>query len=257
MHLFDTHCHTELSACAEDVSLEMYQELATASDVCFAITDHSAHIFYPPGKAWAFWGDDARAIFGANYKQGLDQCAEYLEWLENGRRGNMLIGVELDVFADGTMVFDPDLLPRLDIIVGAVHGIRALSSELSDDKVAQEFIARTLALCDIGADTLAHPFREWAQKKREVPQSLVEWLVSTAREHSIALELNCHYQVPDCDRFMLRLCREAGVTVSIATDTHRAHEFGDFASHRLLLDEVGYAPSDWAELLLQPSEVTG
>jgi len=252
MEFFDCHCHTERSACAEDVSLAMYTHIARRGGPAFAITDHSAHLFYPPGKAWSFWGDDARAVFDRHHAAGLTQCAEYVQWLREAQTGNMLVGVELDVFEDGTFVFDEDLLGELDIILGAVHGIRALSQDAPMAEVKREFKTRTLHLCELGVHALVHPFREFKQKSREVPLSLIEWLVETAADTGTALELNCHYQVPECDVPMLRLCAQAQVPIAIATDTHRAHEFGDFSYHREMLDAAGIEAGTWPQTLMGP-----
>lgn len=129
MRFFDCHCHTERSDCSEDVSLDMYVNIARESDAVFAITDHSAHIFYPPESPWAFWGEGAEALFEQCHAQGMARCAQYAQDLRAAQTGGMLVGVELDALPDGRVVFDPDLLGELDFIVGAVHGIRALAAE--------------------------------------------------------------------------------------------------------------------------------
>ncbi len=249
MEFFDCHCHTELSACAEDVSLQMYTEIAEKNDCAFCITDHSAHLFYPPGQAWAFWGDDAESIFDESYADGLIRCAEYVEWVRKAQTGNMLVGVELDVMPDGRLVFDPALLPELDFILGAVHGVRGLEDRPLDE-VIDGYKSRTLRLFEAGARALAHPFREWKQKERTVPESLLEWLVETAKDAGVALELNCHFHVPEYDVPMLRLCAEAGVPIAIGTDTHRSYEFGDFTYHIEMLRQAGIAEDTWPTILM-------
>jgi len=250
MEFFDCHCHTERSACAENVSLAMYVELAARGNAPFAITDHSAHLFYPPEAKWAFWGDDADLLFREHYDAGIARCADYVAWLREAQTGQMLVGVELDVFYDGRLVFDPQLLSELDFIIGAVHGIRALNRELPLEDVVDELKTRTLHLAEAGADAIAHPFREWKQKKRDVPIEVVEWLVDTARDGDFALELNCHYKVPEADLAMVALCVERGVPIAIGTDTHRAHEFADFSYHEEILRQAGVSPDQWDAVLL-------
>ena len=239
MPFLDCHCHTERSDCSEDVSLERYAELAPVCGFSFAITDHSAHLFYPPDNKWAFWTDAAEALFEEHYQAGLARCARYVTDVRAVQTGGMLLGVELDVLPDGRMVFDPDLLDGLDLVLGAVHGIRALRQDRPLEEVVDEFKSRTLRLCELRVDALAHPFREWKSAKRAVPPGLMEWTVEAARDAGMALELNCHYQVPECDRPMIRLCAELGVPIAIGTDSHRSHEFGDFSYHRRLLAEEG------------------
>jgi histidinol phosphatase-like PHP family hydrolase len=250
MEFFDCHCHTERSACIEGASLAMYVEKARGGAPAFAVTDHSAHVFYPPDNRWAFWTDDAERVYEECEDEGRARCREYVRWLREAQTGNMLVGVELDILPDGRMVFDEDLLPELDVILGAAHSLRSLNREEPLDKVVAEFQARTEALLDVGVDALVHPFREWAAKHREVPGELIEWLVDTAGAARVALELNCHYPVPRCDVPMVRLCGERGVKVAIGTDTHRPHEFGDFSYHLRILEEAGVGEGAWEELLM-------
>lgn len=254
MRFFDCHCHTERSDCSEDVSLQMYVDLANSTDQVFAITDHSAHLFYPPGSPWAFWGDEAEDLFERHHHDGLARCEEYIRWVRDAQTGGMLVGVELDVFPDGRIVFDPDLLGELDMVLGAVHGLRAIAHELPLEDLISEYKTRTLRLCEVGVHALAHPFREWKQKEREVPPSLIEWLVETARDSGTALELNCHYEVPEYDLPMTRLCLDAGVPIAIGTDTHRSREFGEFAYHEDILRRAGVPEGRW-EAVVMPSPV--
>ncbi len=255
MTFFDCHCHTERSACAEDVSLAMYAEIARTSDRVFAVTDHSAQLFYGPEHPWGFWQDDAEEKFAACYDEGMARCEDYVEWVRSAQTGGMLVGTELDVFYDGTLVFDPELLGELDFVIGAVHGARALKQELPLADVIDEFKTRTLHLCEAGVDALAHPFREWKQKERPVPLDLIDWLVTTAADAETSIELNCHYKVPEWDLPMLQRCVEVGVPIAIGTDTHRKREFGEFSYHEELLAQAGIAEADWGTALLGAPQV--
>lgn len=249
MQWFDTHCHTELSDCAEDVSLEMYVDHALRGCHPFAVTDHSAHVFYPVDDRWGFWGDHATETFGRCYEAGVSRAGDYVRRLRDNLVPGMFAGIELDALPDGRPVFDEALLPTLDIVVGAVHGIRALMKERPDEEVTREFKMRFLRLCELGVHSLAHPFREWQQSRREVEPGLLEWLVDAAADAGVALELNCHYELPHLDVPMVQLCVERGVRLSIATDTHRAREFGDFRYHERILIDAGLQPHEWDGLL--------
>ena len=248
---WDCHCHTERSACAEDVSLEAYRQRALDNaNYVFAITDHSAHLFYPPDNRWGFWTDQATEIFEACYDEGIQRCRDYVNWVRASQVNGMLVGVELDCFEDGRLAFDPDLLSSLDIIVGAVHGHRALKRGAPWEEVVAEFQTRVLRLFEAGAQVIAHPFREFAQNKRDVPDSLIQWLVNAAADAGAALELNCHYQVHDADVRMVLRCLACGVPIAIGTDTHRAREFADFSYHVDVLREVGLTPDTWEQYLM-------
>jgi len=104
---FDCHTHTEFSSCAEDVTLQGYVEIAETTSRSFAITDHSAQIFYPPDKRWGFWSEDAVELFEANQESGRERIEHYIRTVRDAQCGGMLVGTELDVLGDGRKVF-PD-----------------------------------------------------------------------------------------------------------------------------------------------------
>ncbi|HCA47485.1 MAG TPA: hypothetical protein DEP45_09075, partial [Armatimonadetes bacterium] len=157
--LFDCHTHTEFSACAEDVSLQRYVEITRTSDQPFAITDHSAQIFYPPTNRWGFWSDDAVALFEANIESGGARIRHYVDTIREAQCGGMYVGTELDVLPDGRMVFPDDLLGSLDTVAGAVHSMPTLKAERPLDEIYAEFRFQVTALAGHGIDLLVHPYR--------------------------------------------------------------------------------------------------
>ena len=116
---FDCHTHTEFSSCAEDVTLQGYVAIARAGSQQFAITDHSAQIFYPPDNRWGFWTEDAVPIFEANIESGRERIVHYIETIRAAQCDGMFVGTELDVLPDGRKVFPEGLLGTLDVVLGA------------------------------------------------------------------------------------------------------------------------------------------
>lgn len=257
MEFFDCHCHTERSACIEGANLAMYVDLARNGAAPFAVTDHSAHLFYPPDNRWAFWTDDAERVYDQCQEEGRERCREYVRWLREAQTGQMLVGTELDILPDGRIVFAEELLGELDILLGAAHSLRAVAREEPLGVVVEEFRSRVGALLEVGVDVLVHPFREWAQKGREVPLEVIRWLVAQADRAGAALEVNCHWQVPQCDIPMVRMCVERGVKVAIGSDTHRPHEFGDFRYHVEVLRKAGVREDEWEQITLAAAPAKG
>ncbi len=250
--LFDCHTHTEFSSCAEDVTLQRYVEIARTTDQSFAITDHSAQIFYPPENRWGFWSDDAVALFEANIESGGARIRHYVETIREAQCGGMYVGTELDVLPDGRKVFPDDLLANLDVVAGAVHSMPTLRAERPVDEVYAEFRFQVEALASHGMDLLVHPYRLVLAAGVPVSDELIAWTVSCARDAGFALEINSHKQYPDADLRMVRLALEMGVTIAIGTDTHRTSEFGDFSYHRQILTEAQLPEESWSAHLLQP-----
>ncbi len=245
----DCHAHTEASACAEDVTLQGYADFARTSDMVFTITDHSAHIFYPPGNAWSFWTDDAVPLYEANLEAGRERVESYLRKVRRARCGGMLIGTELDVLPDGRPVFPEDVLRGLDVVLGAVHSLPTVRARRPLKEVMAEYKFQARALADLRMDILAHPFRVTLGEGYPLPDDLLEWC-------GFALEINSHKQYPDADLKMIRLALEAGVMLATGTDTHRWSEFGDFSYHAEVLTEAGVPAEQWPEVLWQHQPAT-
>ncbi|MGI5817176.1 MAG: PHP domain-containing protein [Armatimonadota bacterium] len=250
---FDCHTHTEFSACAEDVTLQGYVEIARTGSQQFAITDHSAQMFYPPDNRWGFWTDDAVALYDANREGGDERIFHYVETIRAAQCGGMLVGIELDVLPDGRKVFPDGLLESLDVIAGAVHSMPTLRHERPVDEVHAEFREQVEALAGHGIEVLVHPYRLILADGVPVSDELLEWTVRIARDAGFALEINSHKQFPDCDVRMVRLALEEGVTIAIGTDTHRTEEFGDFSYHEQILRGAGLAPADRDGRLFHPA----
>ena len=249
---FDCHTHTEFSACAEDVTLQGYVEIARESSQQFAITDHSAQMFYPPDNKWGFWTEDAVEIFEANREAGDRRITEYVETIRDAQCGGMLVGIELDVLPDGRKVFPDGLLGSLDVVAGAVHSMSTLRRARPVDEVYAEFREQVEALAGHGMEVLVHPFRLVLADGIPVDDELLGWTVRAAAECGFAVEINSHKQFPDCDVRMVRLALEHDVTIAVGTDTHRSEEFGDFRYHEQILREAGLSAGTWNAHLYYP-----
>lgn len=251
MSFCDCHCHTERSACAEDVSLEWYSTIGAAMGQAFVVTDHSAHLYAPADRMWAFWTPEGRSIIEAYRSQGDAALDRYIEDVRAMQSGRMLLGIELDMFIDGTPVCNPDRMMDFDVIVGAAHSFPALQAEAEVACVFKEYKTLVRHLMRWGIDVLAHPFRPICLKGYEISDDIIDWLVDIAGEWDVALEINSHNIWRQEDVKMANLALERGVALSVGTDAHRISEFGDFSYHREIADVLGACADD---LYWYPSE---
>jgi len=245
----DCHVHTEFSACGEDVALQGYADFARTSEMVFAITDHAAHIFYPPGHAWSFWTEDAVALYEANRQSGRQRIEDYLSLVRAAQGGGMLVGTELDILPDGRPVFPDDIVRDLDVVLGAVHSLPTLRAGRPLQEVVAEYQFQAGVLAEMNIDILAHPFRTMLGADCPVPQHLLEWLVALAADAGFALEINSHKRYAENDLALMRLALEAGVTLATGTDSHRRSEFGDFSYHAEMLERAGVPTEQWPGIL--------
>lgn len=248
----DVHTHSEYSACGEDVTVAGYAEIARTNDSIFALTDHSAHQYFPPEKKWGFWSDEADEMFEACREDGPRRIREYLEYVRSLQCGGMLIGVELDIMPDGRIVYPEELLGDLDVVLGVVHSMPTIRHERPASEVEDEFRFQIRRIGEIGVDALAHPFRQLLGSGFEVGEDLIRWTVQVMADAGVALEINSHKVFPEHDLAMVRMALEAGAQLAIGTDAHRANEFGDFSYHIDILGQAGVDEDAWPEVIWTP-----
>lgn len=250
---FDCHVHSSRSACAEDINDAWLFERAQNSGICFAVTDHTMHMYYEPEIAWALYRKDALRLFEARRDSGRQRILDYIATFRACPSPCLRVGLELDVLPDNQLMFDASLRPQLDLLLGAVHLLPTLVAEAPDAEVFAEFRLKTAILLDYGVEVLAHPFRILrAKNSRQVPADLMAWVVNEAQAHGTALEINSHYPFPEEDLQMIQLCREQGVKLAVGTDSHRQAEFGVFDYHRDMFARAGLTEEELDALLYVP-----
>jgi DNA polymerase (family X) len=251
---FDCHVHTTRSACGEDITDEWLFAQAASGELCFAVTDHTMHLYYEPEIAWAMYAEGAVELFEARRESGRENIARYIEDLRRGGYPNLLVGVELDVLPDGQIMFADDLRDELDICLGAVHLLPAATRQDSLETVEAEQQDQTLRLLGYGVDVLAHPFRTMLGDGYDVREEFVTWTVAQAAAHGVALEINGHKVYPELDVFMVRQCAELGARVACGSDAHNTREFGVFDYHRGIFAAAGLTDEQAEGLLFTPEQ---
>lgn len=229
--LANYHLHTEYSVCCEDITTERLAAFLPTWPHPFSITDHSAQFTFGQAVWREFHSDEAPAIIAARADETRERVRRYLEHLRSLDGGRVLVGTELDVLPDGRPVFAEDLLPQLDVIVGAVHALAAVRHGEPAREVLAEWRVQCRALLGLGAHIIAHPFRYLVQKQVPVGDEEIDWLVAAARAHGAALEINSHYPCPEFDQRMIHACLKQGVRLAVGTDAHRWAEITDFSYH--------------------------
>jgi putative hydrolase len=127
----------------------------------------------------------------------------------------ILTGIEVDILSDGSLDQSPELLARLDVVVGSVH------SEL---RMAEGPMTRRMvtALADPSLDILGHCTGRMRTRKRNRPPSTFdgEIVFAAAARFDKAVEVNSRPERLDPPKRLLRLAVEAGCRVSIDSDAH-------------------------------------
>jgi putative hydrolase len=195
----DCHAHTEASDGGSSIR-EMAEAAIEIGHEYLVITDHSPRLTV------------ANGLSPERLRAQLDEIATLNEALAPFR---ILTGIEVDINEDGTLDQEPELLSRLDVVVGSVH------SALRSEERAMT-VRMVTALANPHLDILGHCTGRMRTRKRNRPPSTFdpEIVFAAAARFDKAIEVNSRPERLDPPKRLLRLAVEAGCRVSIDTDAH-------------------------------------
>ena len=195
----DLHAHT----IASDGGFTVREMAETAIEIgheYLVITDHSPRLTVANGL-------DTERLMAQ-----LDEIAALNAELAPFR---ILTGIEVDINEDGSLDQSPEVLDRLDVVVGSVH------SEL---RMPERPMTRRMvtALADPNLDVLGHCTGRMKAGRRNRPPSTfdAEIVFAAAARFDKAVEVNSRPERLDPPKRLLRLAVEAGCRVSIDSDAH-------------------------------------
>jgi putative hydrolase len=127
----------------------------------------------------------------------------------------LLTGIEVDINEDGSLDQEPELLARLDVVVGSVHSL------LRSEERAMT-VRMVTALANPNLDILGHCTGRMKTRKRNRPESTfdAEIVFAAAARFDKAIEVNSRPERLDPPKRLLRLAVEAGCPVAIDSDAH-------------------------------------
>ncbi len=139
---------------------------------------------------------------------------------EINRRGNgprLLLGVELEIRADGSLDFPDDVLAELDVVVASVH------SSLGQPR--EKMTARLISAArNPHVDIIGHPSGRLIGRREPYDVDL-EALIDACAESGTALEINANPTRLDLDDVHARRAVDHGVWLAINTDAHATDNF--------------------------------
>ncbi len=127
----------------------------------------------------------------------------------------LLTGIEVDINEDGTLDQSPDVLARLDVVVGSIHSQLRMPSEPMTRRMVT-------AIANPHLDVLGHCTGRMKRKRRDRPESTfdADIVFAAAARFDKAIEINCLPDRLDPPKRLLRLAVESGCRVSIDSDAH-------------------------------------
>lgn len=152
----------------------------------------------------------------------------------------VLRSLEMNLTPEGEGDMDPEVLGRLDLVLGAFHS----KLRVTDDQT-ERYLA---ALRNPTVHVLAHP-RGRRYGVRTGLSANWERVVEEAARTGTALEVDCFPDRQDLDVGILRLAAEADAWISLGTDAHRPNELGSLELGLASLALAGVRPERVLNLL--------
>ncbi|MFW5839313.1 MAG: DNA polymerase/3'-5' exonuclease PolX [Planctomycetota bacterium] len=156
----------------------------------------------------------------------------------------VLVGIEVDIFKDGSLDFDDATLGQLDFVVGSPH------SALSQKR--EEATARFLRAIECPyVHCIGHPSGRLIGR-REGMELDIEAIAAAAAAHDTALEINASDSRLDLRDVHVRAAIAAGAKIIINTDAHSTFEL-EAMRYGILTAQRGWArPADILNTLTAP-----
>jgi putative hydrolase len=195
----DLHAHTEASD-GHFTIREMAESAIELGHEYLVITDHSPRLTI------------ANGLSTERLMAQLDEIARLNAELAPFR---LLTGIEVDINEDGSLDQSPEVLGRLDVVVGSMHSaLRMPSAPMTRRMVT--------ALANPHLDVLGHCTGRMKRKRRNRPESTfdADIVFAAAARFDKAIEINCLPDRLDPPKRLLRLAVESACRVSIDSDAH-------------------------------------
>lgn len=163
-----------------------------------AVTDHTKRLAMTHGL------DDKRI---------LKQMAE-IDRLNKKFAGKIKIlkGTECDILKNGSMDLSDSTLSRLDVVGASVHSLFNLSKKEQTERIIR-------AIKNPNVDIIFHPTGRIIQK-RAAYEVDIDALIKAAKATKTVLEIDAYPDRLDLKDEHIRKCVEAGVKMSIDSDSH-------------------------------------
>jgi len=124
----------------------------------------------------------------------------------------VLCGTEVDILSDGKLDYPDGILKEFDVVIAAIHSGFKQSKEQLTKRI-------TSACKNKYVHVIAHPTaRLWGV--RESYEIDLDQILKVAKDHRVALEINCYPQRLDLNDLNALRAKKAGVKLALGTDAH-------------------------------------
>ncbi|HET7618487.1 MAG TPA: PHP domain-containing protein [Vicinamibacterales bacterium] len=214
----DLHMHTTASDGRDSLD-DMVLACRAIGHEYIAITDHSVT------------SAASRTVTADGLKQQADEIARVRERVPGL---TVLHGVEVDILPDGTLDFADAVLEPLDVVVASLHDRAGQDGRRLTERCLQAIRHPLVSI-------ISHPSNQLVGRRPGYDLDYPR-IYAAAAETGTALEIDGAPSHLDLDGEHARAAVDAGVTVTIDSDCHRAS-----ALERQMTFGVGTARRGWVE----------
>jgi DNA polymerase (family 10) len=196
----DLQMHTTYTDGKNTLS-EMAEACAARGYEYVAITDHSKAV----------------RVAGGLTRAGFRKQAREIDAVQSQVKGLVVLkAAEVDILDDGSLDLDDEMLAELDVVVASVHSRFNLPRATMTKRIVR-------ALRHPRVHILGHPTGRLIGKREPYAVDMAA-LIAAARDYGKLLEINAQPDRLDLNDGHIRMAKEAGVKMVIATDAHRIEE---------------------------------
>jgi putative hydrolase len=216
----DCHTHSDWSD-GGSPPREMAEAARDLGHEWLALTDHSPRLTVASG------------LSAGRLKEQLQLVSELNAELAPFR---ILTGIEVDIWEDGTLDQEQELLAQLDVVVASVHSkLRMPAGPMTERMIA--------AVSNPHADVLGHcTGRILAGRGRPESAFDAEAVFAACRDHGVAVEINCRPERQDPPDRLLSLAAETGCEFAIDTDAHAPGQLDWLVNGTVRAERAGITP---------------
>ncbi|MDD5547890.1 MAG: DNA polymerase/3'-5' exonuclease PolX [Candidatus Pacebacteria bacterium] len=196
----DLHVHSNWTDGANSIE-EMARAAMSLGHEYIVITDHTKRLAMTRGLDEKRIQQQWKEIDGLNKKLKSE-----------GSKFVVLKGTECDILKDGSLDLPDNILSKLDIVSVSVHSLFNLSREDQTNRIKK-------AIENPNVNILNHPTGRIINK-REAYQLDIDEIIKQAKKFGVAMQINAFPDRLDLKDEHIRKCVEAGVKMSIDTDSH-------------------------------------
>ncbi len=249
LELIDLHNHTPLGYCGSH--MDIVRAVPLAKDCGLSVLGFSEHTDQLLLRREKFEVQYCHWHSLAEFPPEESRVGQYYELFERMQLGRENLGFELECNFEGEVLLAREDAEKAGFLIGSVHGLKEMRHGGKNVKKAhEELLFRSRSVLEYGADVLGHPLRSIIEAGLDEPVEIYDDVIRLLKKYGAAAEINCHRH--QCSWEFYKRCIEAGVKITMGSDSHREWQVGLLWPHLEILEKCGIGLGDLKQVIVDP-----